>query len=91
MNSSEPGDARFNTAAISAIFGLIPGQIFDPRTTIEIFPVREILLVLNILIARQHNLITLGFGVADQFAVRDLPPALVFGSFHLVVCQVALQ
>jgi hypothetical protein len=36
MNSNEPGDALFNAATISAIFGLMPGQMFDPRTSIEI-------------------------------------------------------
>ena len=37
MNSNEPGDVRFNAAVISAIFGMMLGQMFDPRTTIEIF------------------------------------------------------
>lgn len=37
MNSKEPGDTLFNAAAISVIFKLTLGQMFDPRTTIEIF------------------------------------------------------
>jgi hypothetical protein len=37
MNSNESGDTLFNAAAISDIFGSMQGQIFDPRTTIEIF------------------------------------------------------
>ena len=36
MNSNDPGDTLFNAAAISAIFGRMLGQMFDPRTTIEI-------------------------------------------------------
>jgi hypothetical protein len=37
MNSNDPGDTLFNAPAISAIFGRMLGQMFDPRTTIEIF------------------------------------------------------
>ena len=37
MNSNEPGDTLFNAAMISAILGWMLGQMFDPRTTIEIF------------------------------------------------------
>jgi len=37
MNSNDPGDTLFNAAAISAIFGRMLGQMFEPRTTIEIF------------------------------------------------------
>jgi hypothetical protein len=36
MNSNEPGDTLFTAATISGIFGSMLGQIFDPRTTIEI-------------------------------------------------------
>ena len=37
MNSNEPGDTLFNAAMISAILGWMLGQMFDSRTTIEIF------------------------------------------------------
>src|ERR1039457_4136112 len=46
---------------------------------------RSILLVLNILIARQHDLVARLFGAADQFPVRDLTPALIVGGLHLKV------
>ena len=57
MNSNEPGDTLFNAEAISGIFGRILGQMFDPRTTIEIFRCAIFCWYLNILIARQDDLV----------------------------------
>jgi hypothetical protein len=51
----------------------------------------HILLVLNILIARQQDLVACLFGLTDQIPVRDLSPALVVGSLHLKVGQVQSQ
>ena len=79
MNSNEPGDTLCNAAAISAILGRMLGPNVRSEDDHRDFPTRHILLVLNVPIARQHDLAARFFGASDQIPVRDLCPALIVG------------
>ena len=54
-------------------------------------PLRQVLLIADILVAREQDLIVRLFGAREQLTIGNLAPSLFFGGLHLIVRKVPLQ
>ena len=53
--------------------------------------IRQVLLIADVLVARDQYLVSRLFGAGNQLAVGYLTPSLFFGGLHLTVGKVPLQ
>jgi len=87
ISRNESGAILSRASQIEVAFSRIRGQDVEDRTNMEMPPVRQVLLIFEILVGCDDNVKAIGFGCGDEVAIFECLPAAFVSSNDRMIGQ----